>query len=182
MPAAGLRPNNNQGESVLKTLVILLAAALSLPALASDKKVAPTANGIALPAGYKDWNVIAVSQRSDSNTLRAIIGNDVAVKAARAGQTNPWPEGAVIGKIVWKNAKDPLWAPATVPGEIVHVEFMLKDSKAYAPTGTWGYARWRGMQLEPYGKDANGAAAECFACHGVAKGQDYVFTKPAAIP
>ncbi|HWA36678.1 MAG TPA: cytochrome P460 family protein [Burkholderiales bacterium] len=168
----------------MKKLVALLAVALSVSAFAQDRKVPPTANGIALPAGYKDWQVIAVSQRADSNTLRAIVGNDVAVKAARAGKTNPWPEGAVIGKIVWKNAKDPLWAPATVPGEIVHVEFMLKDSKAYASTGTWGYARWRGMQLEPYSKDAtaNGAAAECFACHGLAKGQDYVFTKPAALP
>ena len=46
----------------------------------------------------------------------------------------------------------------------------------------WRYARWRGMQLEPYGKDAAGASAECFACHGIAKGQDYVFTRPATMP
>jgi hypothetical protein len=143
---------------------------------------APTANGISLPNGYKDWRVIAVSDRSDNNTMRAIVGNDVAVAAARAGQTNPWPQGAVIGKIVWKRAKDPLWAPATVPGEIVHVEFMLKDSAKFAGTGDWGYARWRGMTLEPHGKDAAGASQECFACHGLAKGQDFVFTKPAVLP
>lgn len=116
----------------------------------------PTANGIELPKGYKDWRVIAVSDRSDNKTMRAIIGNDIAVAAARAGKTSPWPEGAVIGKIVWKRAQDPLWQAATVPGEIVHVEFMLKD--------------------------AAGAAQECFACHGAAKGQDFVFTKPAVLP
>lgn len=142
----------------------------------------PTANGIELPKGYKDWRVIAVSDRSDNKTMRAIVGNDIAVAAARAGKTNPWPEGAVIGKIVWKRATDPLWAPATVPGELVHVEFMLKDTAKFAATGSWGYARWRGMALEPHGKDAAGAAQECFACHGTAKGQDFVFTKPAVMP
>ena len=157
-----------------------LCALIALGASGADPR--PTANGIELPKGYKDWRVIAVSDRSDNNTMRAIIGNDIAVAAARAGRTNPWPEGAVIGKIVWKKAKDPLWPPATVPGEIVHVEFMLKDGAQYAATGNWGYARWRGMQLEPHGKDAAGAAQECFVCHGAAKGQDFVFTKPAVLP
>jgi hypothetical protein len=161
-------------------LVLALCAAAALDA--SGQEPAPAANGIALPRDYRDWRVIAVSQRSDNNTMRVIIGNDVAVAAARAGRTNPWPQGAAIGKVVWKLAKDPLWQPATVPGEIVHVEFMFKDARQYADTGTWGYARWRGMQLEPHGKDAAGAAQECFACHGLAKGQDFVFTKPAALP
>jgi hypothetical protein len=142
----------------------------------------PTANGIELPKNYRDWRVIAVSDRSDNKTMRAIVGNDVAVAAARAGKTNPWPEGAVIGKIVWKRSQDPLWPSATVPGEVVHVEFMLKDTARFASTGTWGYARWRGTRLEPHGKDAAGAAQECFACHGAATGQDFVFTKPALMP
>jgi hypothetical protein len=157
----------------------LLAGALVATAAAAQP--APAPNGIPFPPGYKDWKVIAVSQRSDSNTMRVIVGNDVAVAAARAGRTNPWPEGAVIGKVVWKLAKDPLWAPATVPGELVHVEFMERDAKRFAGTGNWGYSRWRGASLQPHGKDA-GFAQECFACHGVAQGQDYVFTKPALLP
>jgi hypothetical protein len=157
-----------------------LCALVALGALGADPR--PTANGIDLPKDYRDWRVIAVSDRSDNNTMRAIVGNDIAVAAARAGRTNPWPEGAAIGKLVWKKAKDPLWQPATVPGEIVHVEFMLKDSAKFAGTGDWGYARWRGMTLEPHGKDAAGASQECFACHGLAKGQDFVFTKPAVLP
>lgn len=157
-----------------------LCALVALGAGAADTR--PTANGIELPKGYEDWRVIAVSDRSDNKTLRAIVGNDVAVSAARAGKTSPWPEGAVIGKIVWKRSQDPLWPSATVPGEIVHVEFMLKDTARFAGTGNWGYARWRGMRLEPHGKDAAGAAQECFACHGAAKGQDFVFTRPAVLP
>jgi hypothetical protein len=157
----------------------LLAAALI--ATGAGAQTPPAPNGIPFPPGYKDWQVIAVSQRADSNTMRVIVGNDIAVAAARAGRTNPWPEGAVIGKVVWKNAKDPLWAPATVPGEIVHVEFMERDAKKHAGTGNWGYSRWRGAKLEPHGKDA-GFAQECFGCHAVAKQQDYVFTRPAVLP
>lgn len=157
-----------------------LCALTALNAGGADPR--PTANGIELPRNYRDWRVIAVSDRSDNKTMRAIIGNDIAVAAARAGRTKPWPEGAVIGKIVWKRSQDPLWSAATVPGEVVHVEFMLKDTAKFATTGSWGYARWRGMQLEPHGKDAAGAAQECFACHGAAKGQDFVFTRPALLP
>jgi hypothetical protein len=156
-----------------------LAGAFAATAAAAQP--APAPNGITLPPDYRDWKVLAVSQRADSNTMRVIIGNDIAVAAARAGRTNPWPEGAVIGKVVWKPAKDPLWAPATVPGEVVHVEFMARDAKKFSSTGNWGYSRWKGVGLEVHGKDA-GFAQECFACHTVAKQQDYVFTKPAVLP
>lgn len=160
---------------------LFLAVPAFLLAHAAQAQVPAAPNGIAFPKDYKEWRVIAVSQRADSNTMRVIVGNDVAVAAARAGRTNPWPEGAILGKVVWKPAKDPLWAPATVPGELVHVEFMEKNSKAFAATGNWGYSRWRTAKLEPHGRDA-GFAQECAGCHQAAKSQDFVFTRPAVLP
>jgi hypothetical protein len=158
-----------------------ICAAASAGAIGADARPAPAPNGIAFPHGYKDWRVISVSDRTDNHTMRVIVGNDIAVAAARAGRTSPWPEGAIIGKVVWKLAKDPLWPTATVPGELVHVEFMAKDSRNHAATGGWGFSRWRGMDLQPHGKDAT-FVQECFSCHTPAKGQDYVFTRPAAMP
>ncbi len=169
-----------KGISVSLVLGALCCLA-ALSAIGGEIQPAPAPNGIALPKDYRDWRVISVSERTDSNTMRVIIGNDVAVAAARAGRTSPWPEGAVLGKVVWKPVKDGLWPAANVPGEVVHVEFMAKDSKQFASTGTWGYSRWRGMDLQPHGKDAS-FAQECFGCHTAAKGKDYVFTRPAAIP
>lgn len=32
---------------------------------------------------------------------------------------------------------------------------MFKDKKRFASTGGWGYARWVGMQLEPYQNDGS---------------------------
>lgn len=148
--------------------------------LAADK-VAPAPNGIAFPADYKDWKVISVAHRTDNNTMRAIVGNDAAIAAARKGNINPWPNGAVLGKVVWKAGTDKHWDKATVPGDFVHVEFMVKDSAKFASTGGWGYARWKGKELAAYGKDAN-FAQECVACHTPVKGQDWVFTRPAFMP
>ena len=83
---------------------VVLAAALGLGVAAADAAgpVDPAPNGITLPTGYKDWRVIATSHRTDNKTLRVILGNDIAVNAARNGQTKPWPDGSVLAKLVWK--------------------------------------------------------------------------------
>jgi hypothetical protein len=160
---------------------LTLAAAWSASALASDNKPLPAPNGMVLPEGYKDWRVIAPSYRSDKKHVRVIVGNDVAVKAARAGHTNPWPDGAMFAKLAWKEKVDEHWPTALVPGDFVQAEFMLKDAKKYASTGGWGYARWVGLDQKPYGKDAN-FAQECVSCHTLVKDNDWVFTHPAALP
>ena len=164
-------------------LVILasLAVVTAFSVLAADSKVAPAPNGIALPEAYKDWRLIAPAYRSDKKHVRAILGNDIAIAAARAGKTNPWPDGAILGKLVWKEKTDAAWPTALVPDAFVHAEFMVKDAKKYAATGGWGYARWTGMDQKPYGKDAS-FAQECVACHTPVKGNDWVLTHPAVLP
>lgn len=142
--------------------------------------VPPAPNGIELPVGYQNWRLIAVSQRTESQTLRAVLGNSVAVDAARAGKTDPWPNGAILAKANWKQKNSETFPTAIVPGELVHVDFMIKDDARFAATGGWGFARWLGLEQKPYG-DAN-VAQECLACHGSMKGNDYVFTVPVKLP
>lgn len=149
--------------------------------VAAEPKAAPAPNGITLPEGYKNWRLIAPSYRSDKNHIRAILGNDIAIEAARSGKTNPWPDGTILAKLVWKNKVDENFPVATVPGDFVHAEFMVKDAKKYSTTAGWGFGRWLGMEQKVYGKDAN-FAQECVACHTPVKMQDYVFTKPAQLP
>ena len=161
-------------------LILVFTACLFVNSSAHDKAL-PTPNGINLPDGYKDWPVISVSHRDDNNTLRAILGNDIAIKAARAGKINPWPDGSILGKLVWKDTTHEKWPKAIVPGEFVHAEFMIKDSAKYASTGGWGFARWKGLDQKPYGTDAS-FVQECFGCHTPVKDNDYVFTRPSLIP
>ena len=141
----------------------------------------PAPNGITLPAGYKDWRLLSVHSRSDNGTLRAVLCNDVAINAAREGKTNPWPDGAVLGKMVWKGNTHDRFPTATEPAAFVHAEFMIKDSKRFKDTGGWGYARWLGAEQRPYGKDAN-FVQECVGCHTPVKDRDWVFTHPVKLP
>jgi len=165
-----------------KVVALAAAAFICAVALASAQNApAPAPNGITMPENYKDWRVIAVSERTDNNTLRAILGNDVAIEAARAGNTNPWPEGTILAKIVVTQRVDPNWEAAIVPDEFRVAEFMVKDSAAYADTGGWGYARWIGADQVPFGDNADFDQA-CFACHTPVADRDYVFTTPIAFP
>lgn len=169
----------NVSQLSLALAVVVAASGTGTAVGAPD--VPPAPNGIAFPTGYQDWRVIASSHRTDNNTLRVIVGNDVAIGAARAGTTNPWPDGATLGKLVWKDSTHANWEAATVPGDFVHAEFMFKDAAKYAETGGWGFARWVGQGQEPYGKDA-GFVQECFGCHTPVKDNDYVFTHPVVLP
>lgn len=170
----------------MKTInLVLLVSSLtfSMASAADDSTAIPPApNGIAFPADYPNWRVISVSHRTDNHSMRAILGNDVAIAAARAGNTNPWPDGAILGKVVWKETAKSSWPKAIAPDRFVHAEFMFRDSKKWAANGTgWGWARWVGTEQKPYGKDAN-VGQECIACHTPVKGNDWVFTTPALFP
>ena len=163
------------------TAAIFLSLATISQSLFADTTIKPAPNGITLPEAYKDWRVISISHRTDNHSLRTILGNDIAVAAARAGNTNPWPKGTILGKLVWKQKAEEHWPTAIAPDKFVHAEFMFKDSEKYKSTGGWGYARWLGLDQKPYGKDSD-FAQECVACHTPVKGNDWVFTTPAAMP
>lgn len=163
------------------TMTLAIMTLSSHPLLADEPAIKPAPNGIELPKNYKDWKVISVSHRLDHKSMRAILGNEIAVKAARSGNTNPWPEGATLGKVVWQQTEEKNWPTAIAPDKFIHAEFMLKDSEKYASTGGWGYARWVGNEMNPYGKDKN-FVSECVACHTPAKSRDWVYTTPAIFP
>ena len=156
--------------------ISLLIAAGTLAAAADP--VAP--NGIRLYADYLNWKVIAPSYREDKGHIRIITGNEIAVTALRNGQ-KPLPDGSVLAKVAWKAEKQPSFPVATEPGAFVQVEFMVKDAQKYRETGGWGFARFVGNDLKPYGRDA-GFVAECFGCHKPVASNDYLFTRIVKTP
>ena len=163
-------------QNFIKLLILSLLACATL-VNASDQTPAPS-HGISYPTGWQNWSHIAVSHRIDNKTLRVILGNDVAVKAVRTGKTNPWPDGAIIGKVVWKETQLENWKAAIAPGNFVHAEFMFKDSRKYTESYGWGWARWVGIEQSPFNKGAQ----ICTSCHTPVKDRDWVFTDPAIIP
>ena len=135
-------------------------------------------HGIVYPVGWQNWGTIAVSHRIDNNTLRVILGNDVAIKAARIGNTNPWPDGTILGKVVWKEEKLENWKEAIVPDKLVHTEVMFKNSEKYSQSYGWGWARWVGLEQIPF----HLGTEVCTSCHTPVKKRDWVFTEPAIFP
>jgi hypothetical protein len=136
-------------------------------------QVAP--NGIEFMPDYKSWKVISSTERSDSATLRQILGNDVAIKAIAERRINPWPDGATLAKVVWHQKTGD--GGVIESGDFVHVAFMIKDKKKYASTAGWGWAQWNGTSLAPFG-DGEHFANNCVACHAPLEANDYVFTMP----
>jgi hypothetical protein len=141
----------------------------------TNRVIASEWNGLAFFPDYQSWRPISTTDRGDNHTLRAILGNDVAVKAIAAKAITPWPDGAAFAKVAWTAVDD--GNGGLMPGKFIQVEFMVKDAKKYASTAGWGWGRWRGLDLKPYGKDAH-FTEECVSCHLPVKGNDYVYTLP----
>jgi Cytochrome P460 len=136
-----------------------------------------------IPPGYRDWKVVSVAhEEGDLNDIRAILGNDVAINAYRAGKL-PFPEGAIVGRIAWsyvpseENNKAfgrPQSFVAGAPTDF-YLQFMVKDSKKYAATGGWGYS-----SFDKDGKPSPESGMKtCFPCHQAIKDRDFVFTRYA---
>jgi hypothetical protein len=140
-----------------------------------NQTVAPAPNGIAFLPEYKDWKAISSTDRFDNRTMRVILGNDVAVQAIANNHINPWPDGTAFAKVAWFQQPDDKGLVHT--GPFFQVEFMIRDSQKYAETKGWGWARWRGADLKPYGKDAT-FTNECVGCHIPLASTNYVFTSP----
>ena len=134
-------------------------------------------NGLASEPDFESWKPISFTDRGDNNTFRFILGNEIAFNAAQSGNTSPWPDGARFAKIAWQQE---LGVDGLIyPGKFVQVEFMVKDAKLYKQTEGWGWGRWRGLDLKPYGKDAH-FVTECTSCHLPVRGDDFVYTLPIA--
>ncbi len=138
--------------------------------------VKPEFNGVEFIPDYKNWKVISSTDRFDNHTMREILGNDVAIKAIADNHINPWPDRTAFAKVAWQQS--PPDAQGVVKtGGFVQVELMVKDAKRYASTEGWGFGRWRGTDLKPYGKDA-GFQNECTGCHAPMAKNDFVYTMP----
>jgi hypothetical protein len=144
--------------------------------------------GVTIPAGYRDWKLIAVDHlvTDKVDQLRAQLGNEVAIKAFKEGKV-PFPDGAIIAALHWNRVPSednnkvlvgPFpGAQSFVVESAVNVQFMVKDSKKYATTGGWGFGDFKD------GRPGDEALHKtCFACHEPAKAHDFVFAHYAPTP
>ena len=166
---------------LIAVMALAGAAAYIAPASGQADGEAAPIFGIKIPSGYRDWRLISVAhEEGNLNDIRAILGNDTAIKAYREEKL-PFPEGTIIARIAWRYVASEennkvfghpqSFVPGPAPGW--YLQFMVKDSNKYAATGGWGYA-----QFNKDGKPADEAPLKtCFPCHQAIKARDFVFTR-----
>jgi hypothetical protein len=157
-------------------------AGAGLPGIADTGKAVPLFN-LKIPKGYRDFRLISVAHEAGNlNDIRAILGNDQAIRAYREGK-DLFADGAIIVRLSWnyipseQNNKVFGRPQSFVAGSQPdwYLQFMVRDSKKFAATGGWGYA-----QFDKDGNPADAAKLQtCYPCHTPIKDHDYVFTRYA---
>jgi hypothetical protein len=177
----------NKSAPTIAMLAALLAAG-GIALAAQDRYTVQVPGGLAFSEfrGYQDWQTVAVSKTESA--MAVILANPVMIEAYRSGVPDngkPFPEGSKIAKIHWQPtpSKDSP-SPATVPGALQNVDFIVKDSKRFADSGGWGYAAFEYDAASDTFRAANTSDqppqendAKCgFACHTIVQAKDYIFT------
>ena len=179
-----------KGRSILTiaitTGVLAVVSGSAIPA--QDKYTVKVPNGLAFSEfrGYEAWQVVSVSHDANFG-LAAIVANPVMIEAYFAGvpgNGKPFPDGSKIAKIHWNTKKTEMFPAKTLPSTQHDVDFMVKDSRRFADSGGWGWAVYfydaASDTFTPgtlADKPPQGNDAKCgYACHGMAKTRDYVFT------
>jgi Cytochrome P460 len=178
----------NRRNMLIGAMATVWLGALSLSMSAQDKYTVKVPGGLAFSEfkGYESWQTISVSR--NERVVAVILGNPAMIEAYQAsipGNGKPVPDGAKMAKIHWKPKPNQFFAEATVPGELLNVDFMVKDSKRFADSGGWGWAVFDYNAASDTftpgttaGTPPQGNDAKCgFACHTVVKARDYVFTE-----
>jgi hypothetical protein len=165
-------------------LALVGGAAISAP----DKYSVKVPGGLALSEfrGYESWQAISMSR--NEKAVAVIVGNPAMIAAYKAGipaNGKPVPDGAKMAKIHWTPKASQFFPDATVPGALLNVDFMVKDSKRFADSGGWGYAVFDyNASSDTFtpgtlaGMPPQDNDARCgFTCHKRAASRDYVFTE-----
>ena len=131
-----------KGITLLLVSVVILAGIVAFTApgsLHADDSAAPIFV-TKIPPGYRDWKLISVSHEAGNlNSIGAVLGNDVAIKAYREGKL-PFPDGTIIARLAWtyipseENNKVFGRAQSFVPGSAAdwYLQLMVKDSNCRA--------------------------------------------------
>src|SRR4030095_3568276 len=169
-------------------VTVWLAAVGGTAMSRQDKYTVKVPGGLAFSEfrGYEGWQAVSISR--NERVVAMILGNPVMVDAYRDGipaNGKPLHDGAKMPKIHWVPKQNEFFKDATVPGNLLNVDFMTKDSKRFADSGGWGYAVFdydaASDTFKPgttAGTPPQGNDAKCgYACHTKAKTRDYVFTE-----
>jgi len=167
---------------------LAVLSGMTMSAQNKDRYTVKVPGGLAFSEfrGYETWQAISISH--NERVVAVILGNPIMIGAYAAGipvNGKPVPDGAKMAKIHWTPKPNQFFKEAMVPGDLLNVDFMVKDSKRFTDSGGWGWAVFDYNKATDTftpgttaGTPPQGNDAKCgLACHKTAKARDYVFTE-----
>src|SRR6187200_1812757 len=121
---------NRKSVLISGIATVWLAALGGLAVSAQDKYTVKVPGGLAFSEfrGYEGWQAISTSR--NGRVVAMILGNPAMIDAYQAGipgNGKPVPDGAKMAKIHWTPKPNQFFPEASVPGDLVNVDFMVKD-------------------------------------------------------
>ena len=179
----------SENVPAIAIVAVSLAILCNMALATQDKYTLQVPGGLSFSEfkGYEDWQSVSVSKTEHAFAI--ILANPVMIEAYRTGipgNGKPFPDGSKIAKIHYKPAQSAdAPSPTEVPGTLLNVDFIEKDSKRFPDGGGWGYAAFdydpaTGTFSPATESDAPPQAndAKCgVACHTIAQAKDYIFTE-----
>lgn len=172
------RPGDTAGTAAADRQFDAYRQGHAVSAVGSDASSAvPTAaDGVSYLPNFQTWQVISTTNRFDYlPSIRVVYGNDIAAKAIRDNRIDPWPDGSTIVKVVWDITEDTNGNIGAA--SFNNVQMMTKDDKRFPDTKGWGFAKFDGLKLVPFGAKAS-FNTTCYNCHRLAGEYGYVFNVP----
>src|ERR1700753_2405652 len=118
--------------SMAMVCAVSLAVLGGIALAAQDKYDVKVPGGLAFSEfrGYEGWQAVAMSRTEQG--VSVTLGNPALIGAYKAGipgNGQPVPDGAKMAKIHWTAKPNEFFPTATVPGNLLNVDTMVKDSK-----------------------------------------------------
>ncbi len=128
--------------------------------------------GVTIPAGYRQWQLIAPSHVPSFDELRGILGNAVG-RGTRIGPARcPSPTAPSSPSSPGRTCHRPSSKAPSSPAPRPRCNSWSRIQEKYASTGGWGFGKF--IDGKPVDEAEHKA---CFACHEAhVKNHDYVFT------
>src|ERR1044072_8444068 len=111
----------------LATAALAIIGIRALYAEAHDKYTVKVPGGLAFSEfrGYESWETIAISHKETA--MDSIVGNPAMIEAYGVGipgNGKPFPDGAMMAKLIWTSKKTVLPGSPWVPDALAKVDFM----------------------------------------------------------
>ncbi|MBV7533086.1 heme-binding domain-containing protein [Chitinophaga sp. sic0106] len=162
--AAELTTLRNYLLTKKKTVTAVKQDSIAQPAATLPNPLPTSLTGIQFMPEFRQWEVMSTTSRFDNTTMRVMYANPIAMKAIREKQIHPWPDGAVIAKVVWDKERGN--DGYIYPGNFQNVQFMVRNAERYKSTDGWGYAKFETKTLKP--TTTLLVAQSCATCHKAA--------------